>query len=802
MKLASVSILALLVLAASAVAQTNESYHTTLFGKLNPPGNSGGRFSALWGYTAPDGREYALLGGFNGTHIIDITESPIVEVAFIAGPANGWREMKTNGRYAYVVSEGGHGLQIIDLANLPASATLVREDTRYFTTAHTISQEGNFIYVHGTGADGGVNGGTIIFDVSTSPTLPVKVGVWADRYAHDAIIRNDTMWVAAINDGQLDAVYLGDRTSPRQVANIVYPGAGTHNADLTTDGHYVMTTDEIGSTTKTLKIWDVSNINNIRKVADYTHNVNEIIHNVQTKGNLAVISWYTGGTRIIDISNPLDPVEVGYYDTFPGTANTYAGNWATYPYFPSGKIISSDMQTGLYVFTFDGARRGTISGVVRDASTSEPIPFAVVQLSALGRSVTADAQGRYRIAGASDTLQYHAIGVDHFAADGSLILTEAGTTLDIMLQPMTFATISVTAIDDEDSTPLNAFAWRAMSMIGGGATSGVVASSSATFRILPDGTTRLRIGAWGYRPVTVDVSSATPAVEVRLEHAYVDDVELPLGWSLNAPTDDAIEGRWEQGVPIGTSFRDTLVQPGDDHTPDFGNQAFITQIARTDPGVVGSSDIDNGSTTLTSPLMDLNHFDEPVISVWLWYSRDRYPSAPSTNDTMFVSMSNDSGSTWKVVEKITTTNASWKEYRYTVSQYLTPTDRVLFRVKASDLDVQSWVEAGVDDFQVLGTWLSGVEDESDASASVVTVRPNPFRTVANISVVAVSAIADASLELFDALGRRVATIHSGDIAAGTSVFQVDAAMLSAGSYTWRLSASSSTPISGSMTVVR
>lgn len=60
------------------------------------------------------------MGGFDGTHIIDITDpySPN-EVAFVNGPDNQWREIKTYQDYAYVVSEGGSGVQIIDLTNLP-----------------------------------------------------------------------------------------------------------------------------------------------------------------------------------------------------------------------------------------------------------------------------------------------------------------------------------------------------------------------------------------------------------------------------------------------------------------------------------------------------------------------------------------------------------------------------------------------------------------------------------------------------------------------------------------------------------
>src|SRR5207249_168038 len=137
----------------SLAAQPQTGYHTHLFGHLNPepPAGSNWTYSALTGYAAPNGREYALLGGFLGTHIIDITTSPVKEVALIPGPHSGWRELKTVGKYAYVVSEGGAGLQIIDLTNLPASATLVNSDTSVFRSGHTITKDNiGFIYVNGS----------------------------------------------------------------------------------------------------------------------------------------------------------------------------------------------------------------------------------------------------------------------------------------------------------------------------------------------------------------------------------------------------------------------------------------------------------------------------------------------------------------------------------------------------------------------------------------------------------------------------------------------------------------------------
>jgi hypothetical protein len=73
-------------------------------------------------------------------------------------------------------------------------------------------------------------------------------------------------------------------------------------------------------------------------------------------GNYAHISYYEDGYVVLDISDPTNPVQVAQYDTdpTPSTGN-YKGAWGCYPYLPSGHVLISDMQTGLYVLQFQGS---------------------------------------------------------------------------------------------------------------------------------------------------------------------------------------------------------------------------------------------------------------------------------------------------------------------------------------------------------------------------------------------------------------------------------------------------------------
>ncbi|MBX7216489.1 MAG: choice-of-anchor B family protein [Candidatus Kapabacteria bacterium] len=784
------------VLTVAAQSQPVAAYNTTLFGTLDPDIQKQGTYSALTGYAAPDGREYALLGGFTGTYVIDVTEAPLKLVSFIPGPTSLWREMKTWGSYGYVVSEGGSGLQIIDLTQLPLKAFLLRADTAAFRTAHTISVEGNHLYVNGTNVEAGANQGTLIFDLSVDPTRPRLVGKWTGRYVHDCSVRNDTLYAAAINDGQLDIVYLGkDRKSPVQVANIQYPGAGTHNAEATTDGRYILTSDEVGSTPKTLKVWDRTNIQSIKKVADWTPVPGEIIHNVHIKGNHAFIAWYTAGTRVVDITDPANPVQVGYYDTYPEAGEFFAGNWGTYPYLPSGKILSSDMQTGLHVFTFNGATPGRISGRVIDALTNKPIPFARVDLTDLKLRLITDSLGRYTFAGAADSLNWSASIQDYLPRSGKFYVDPKGAQFDIYLSKLPLADLTLRVVDDATNQPIPNVGWRLSER---SFAEGVSPNGFQTFSLPSDSTYQLFVGAWGYRTKLVPFSSKMGTTqEVRLKRGYHDNAEVDLGWAVGDASDDAVSGGWERGVPIGTVADiprrgKTQIQPDSDQTADPGDHAFVTGITGTEGTNIGAADVDNGTTRLTSPTFDLSGWYDPYITANIWYSRGG--NLQGIDDTLRVFLSSDNGKTWSLAAELTDSADAWKRYEYRVRDYAELTSQMLFRIEVSDLERPSLVEAAMDEFEIEERGdPTGVEATPATTEIAATLQPNPL--VAGEGQVVVQlphAASELRVELFGAQGQRVLQLYAGKAGAGVLSFPLNAASIPAGSYQLTITANGKT----------
>ncbi|MEX1276452.1 MAG: choice-of-anchor B family protein [Bacteroidota bacterium] len=447
MRLSARVVLFLVLIGYSAVSQQN--LNMEYLGNKNDHALTG-QYSACWGYVAPDGREYAILGCQTGTSIIDITDAPTLrEVSFIPGPTSNWREMKTYKQYAYVVTENGTGasagIQIIDLTNLPTSATLAKTyvwtDTvnsvpTSFPRVHSISVNGNHLYLNG-----GNYNGIRILDVR-DPLNPVKAGVYAGPYIHDSHIRNDTIFASAINPGGgLDIVDVRNKSNPTRIKLLQYPDHGTHNAWTTQDRNFVVTTDEIGKTPKTLKIWDIRNIENPTKVAEVAATFGTDtarVHNVFIKGNLAFVAWYQAGIRVVDLTNPISPQVVGYYDTYPqGNGIAYAGAWGADPYFPSGKVIVSDMQTGLHVVRYTGDKRGIVNGTVTNGSTGAVIVDVLLHFKDAAITRWTGSNGQYIFGYAPGTYSATVEAPGFQPKEVTVTVTEgATTTTNITLSPV------------------------------------------------------------------------------------------------------------------------------------------------------------------------------------------------------------------------------------------------------------------------------------------------------------------------------------------------------------------------------
>lgn len=352
-------------------------------------GDRGINVNDVWGWTDPEtGREYALVGLRNQASFVDITDpaDPVLvgELPMTAGAqASVWRDIKTYHDHAFIVSDGAgwHGMQVFDLTRLrefDGEPIEFEEDALYdrIASAHNIVIDTETGYAFAVGASSGgetCGGGLHMIDIR-DPQTPVFAGCFADPetgrsgtgYTHDAqcvVYRGpDADYQGreicfAANETALSIADVTDKTNPVAISRATYPNvAYSHQGWLTEDQRYFYMDDELDeisgtvSATRTL-IWDVAELEDPQLVAEYLGTTSASDHNLYVVGDRMYQSNYRSGLRILDISDPVNPHEISYFDTVPYGTDTPGmnGSWSNYPFFESGVVIVTSGREGLFI---------------------------------------------------------------------------------------------------------------------------------------------------------------------------------------------------------------------------------------------------------------------------------------------------------------------------------------------------------------------------------------------------------------------------------------------------------------------
>jgi choice-of-anchor B domain-containing protein len=398
----------------------------------------------IWGHVDLNtGTEYAIIGLVNGTAVMNLSDpANPVEVGTVTGSRTTWRDIKVYQWFdasvsrwkanAYVTSEGSDNIQIIDLSQLPNSISKLATD-KVEGSAHNVYIS-NLDYTTNTALTGltpqlhivGQNSAGGAFK-SYSLINPAKLSVsfshsGATRadYTHDvsSMVVDDaraqascqTQICTVLMDFNETSMRLWNITTPassKTLSDVTYANAEyVHSGWWSEDKRYVFVHDELdeqrAGLNTTLRVFNVDDLGAPDLVKVWSGPTKAIDHNGFVRGNRYYMSNYQRGVTILDISQADDPKEVGYFDTFPASdSNAFNGVWGVYPYLPSGLVLASDINSGLYILrdkslnsaqgssSFVAAASASNAGDVMNVSVQRPQGSGVVSVGFETLSATA-----------------------------------------------------------------------------------------------------------------------------------------------------------------------------------------------------------------------------------------------------------------------------------------------------------------------------------------------------------------------------------------------------------------------------
>ncbi len=315
------------------------------------------------------------MGMTNGTSFVDISDprSPIFLGRLPTETReSGWRDIKVYRDHAYVVADnaGAHGMQVFDLRRLRgvSSSQTFSEDVLYdgFEHSHNlaINEATGFLYAVSTDTCGH---GLHMVNIQT-PNNPLFAG------CHDTVTTHDTQCVVyqgpdaeyhdreicvSSNEDHVEVVDVTDKSAPLTLSSARYSQRGyVHQGWLTEDHRFFLLGDELdesnfGLNTRT-HVFDLSDLDAPVHLFAHALDTRVIDHNLYVRGNRVFEANYTSGLRVLEFGDlaAQDIKEIAFLDTFPDSdSRDFRGAWSVYPYLPSGTLIVSDIQNGLFVLS-------------------------------------------------------------------------------------------------------------------------------------------------------------------------------------------------------------------------------------------------------------------------------------------------------------------------------------------------------------------------------------------------------------------------------------------------------------------
>ena len=686
----------------------------------------------IWGYVAPDGSEYAVVGTVNGTLIYSL-ENPAnpIERIFIPGASSVWRDMKHFGEYIYVTADAGDdGLLVIDMREAPSDIKYVYRKPQVvngngelvpFADCHNIHiDENGIIYLAGCESRG-----TDIFDPTIDPWDPPHIGAIESPYHHDNYVISDTLYASQISNGEVAMYDVSNKQSPILLGTAKTSGNFTHNAWADPSHQYLYTTDERAESN--VDSYDISDPGNIVRLDKFkppgTTGTGTVPHNTHYFNQYLVTSWYTEGVVITDVSQPDNMVMVAQFDTYDGPDGGFSGCWGTTPYLPSGYVLANDRQSGLFVLKVDYKKASRLEGMAVDSFSGQPIQYVEVKIldgdyDDVNRT---DPKGEYKTGQVSEGM--FKVEFYHPFYDEKIIevnLTEGQTTIaNVELVPSVKLKSYFKIIDAETKAPIPS---TEIQIFNNGnvynLTTDVFGLADTT---LFNGIYDVYVGKWGYKNLEItafDVVTENQYV-IELERGYMDDFALDLGWTFEKISDDPeFKGTWERDVPSGTGTGKKY-NPNVDVQGDIGNQCYLT--GNWTMATYRSHIVKDGSTTLISPPMDLSQYVDPSLEFSLWMV---VPLLGESNNTVEIFLTDGETEELIYAHDIGTNASEWSA---PINLAVDPTiwnlnEEIRMKlVVEDDGNAEQLVEVGFDQFIVRGNKTELAPKEN----GTLTIFPNP-----------------------------------------------------------------------------
>lgn len=277
-------------------------------------------------------------------------------------------KMYASGAKLYALAASDlRGVVVIDVsdADAPFEVTTFGNEPPGSTDplgVHTLYVEGDRAYLANT-----TTVGLDIFDLS-NPAAPVSIGTWVHPelssrggYLHDLYVDNGRVYLNYWNLGMVIVDTASTPATPAYVGVFEnYGGHTSHSSWVTTAGGRKIALhgdEEFGAKLRIVDV-DDQGVAFLDEIGGFATRPQVSIHNVMAVGEVALVTYYQDGLRVLSLADPTKPTEIGHLSTWTGVGASYGTNFfegAIGVDFDNdrGLVLLADTHRGLFVLTLD-----------------------------------------------------------------------------------------------------------------------------------------------------------------------------------------------------------------------------------------------------------------------------------------------------------------------------------------------------------------------------------------------------------------------------------------------------------------
>jgi hypothetical protein len=291
-----------------------------------------------------------------GVYIYDVSNPAAPrKVSELVPQDDSWHEVWVKGTTMYIATTK-KGVLLYDVTKPSEPLALKSFPTDSAVDVRSLSFDGNWLYA----ASPFPNAEVIVFDATNPRELVVAKRYFVEQTQptvgdrpYEVLAKDGRLYVSHWSYG-LAVSDVANPKAPKLLGRFAYTDATTRTADVGTLGSRTLAFEAGEAWGAHLRILDVSAPANITQVAEVSARPEVSIRSAKLSGTRLYLAHYQDGLRVLDMSNPNEPRQVGYFNTWRETDSSRGNSFfegisdVTVP--GDGYIYATETSRGLVIF--------------------------------------------------------------------------------------------------------------------------------------------------------------------------------------------------------------------------------------------------------------------------------------------------------------------------------------------------------------------------------------------------------------------------------------------------------------------